>query len=971
MRRLLIATFCLAHATVGSAAPLDPPPPAAVAEARQIVAQMIADRRGPYSAIRWFCNDGVDLPPAPYACKTHGGGRQHAVYSPERERLAQLGWSVGTIFAATDFATLFDSEPRQQRLRELALERYLRDVDDGWVMRRARDYRGHVQVEGEADAGRALLRELLSRSDWARENFLLVREMARVIPHGEDDDLARSVRRDAIALAELEPRAQAWRYEIHTAPGPDIAARMRAWLAQESRPEVKALGGRLADDLDALYGPAGRRARLEASLVGLPKVAREWSAEVRSALAPRGEAGMAALCATSATARAELFPALAPRDRLTLIDAMQNVESEALLTFQDIDVEQATRRSLVRTSRALIDCGYGSGLLSPGERAALIDALALTAAGADDDDADDADDSVALAEYQSAITRLKRAPVWALGSIRHTFAEPLIRYTALDPRAARFSDDLLRESPMRALGGVIKALSRDSDRLSGSVVDIAGQPVATALALNSGVATGRLRIFQTLDDLEHARLARTDVVVLPETIAELSPVAGILTLGEGNALSHVQLLARNFGIPNVAIDQETTDLLAPLEGQEVILVVDARGNVVLRPMDDGIRTLLGGNRAPTDVRVTVPEPDLSQLAPLPLDAVGRELSGRLVGPKAANLGELARLFPGRVAPAVAIPFGIYARHLEDAGLMPRITSAFARRAGGELEQADFDAEIAAVRAEVQALRLSPDTRAALTALMGEQFGAPGTYGVFVRSDTNVEDLPQFTGAGLNETLPNVVGLDAQLAGVTRVWASVLSPRAIAWRADILADPARIYASVLLMKSVASTKSGVMVTANLVERSAPGLTVSVAWGVGGAVAGESAESLVLRPDGVELVSEGKAPWQRGLADAGGMAWAPAPNGPVLTPMEIEALRRLAVEATERYVPALDAAGQARPWDIEFGFVDGELTLFQIRPLVERASARADAILGALQTAPTALPDPATRVSMSTTPGGPAS
>ena len=28
---------------------------------------------------------------------------------------------------------------------------------------------------------------------------------------------------------------------------------------------------------------------------------------------------------------------------------------------------------------------------------------------------------------------------------------------------------------------------------------------------------------------------------------------------------------------------------------------------------------------------------------------------------------------------------------------------------------------------------------------------------------------------------------------------------------------------------------------------------------------------------------------------------------------------------------------RPWDIEFGFVDGELTLFQIRPLVEKAGA----------------------------------
>ena len=45
------------------------------------------------------------------------------------------------------------------------------------------------------------------------------------------------------------------------------------------------------------------------------------------------------------------------------------------------------------------------------------------------------------------------------------------------------------------------------------------------------------------------------IYVLPETVADLPPLAGILTAGAGNPLSHVQLLARNLGIPNVAVDQ--------------------------------------------------------------------------------------------------------------------------------------------------------------------------------------------------------------------------------------------------------------------------------------------------------------------------------------------------------------------------------------------------------------------------------
>ena len=46
------------------------------------------------------------------------------------------------------------------------------------------------------------------------------------------------------------------------------------------------------------------------------------------------------------------------------------------------------------------------------------------------------------------------------------------------------------------------------------------------------------------------------IYLLPETVSDLPPVAGILTRGEGSSLSHVQLLARNLGIPNVVVGEE-------------------------------------------------------------------------------------------------------------------------------------------------------------------------------------------------------------------------------------------------------------------------------------------------------------------------------------------------------------------------------------------------------------------------------
>ena len=422
--------------------------------------------------------------------------------------------------------------------------------------------------------------------------------------------------------------------------------------------------------------------------------------------------------------------------------------SRRKFSWLPLEKTRRSRRDILANTAALLNCVYGSGLLSAGELATARSVLTF-----------DADSKVPLDKYKTGIGLLKRVPGWAAGNVRYSFAEALVRYGALDTRAARFTDDLLRGSPLWLLGDVIKTLSQDLGAITGSRVEIAGTLVSSAIALNPGLARGRLRIFETLDAAEDATLAPGDIVALPETIAELKPVAGIMTLGEGNALSHVQLLARNFGIPNVAIDFETIDLIKPLEGQEVALIVSSDGNVILRAASDVAD--LFQPRTSTDAtaaeQITVPPPDLSMTSILPLVDIHRGLSGKVIGPKAANLGELNRLFPGRVAPALAIPFGIYEAHLELHGLRQRLNAAYAVNASGKLSKEALELELAELRQAIASLRLSEATRTELTAAMAREFGAAGSYGVFVRSDTNVEDLPQFTGAGLSETVANVYG----------------------------------------------------------------------------------------------------------------------------------------------------------------------------------------------------------------------
>jgi hypothetical protein len=260
------------------------------------------------------------------------------------------------------------------------------------------------------------------------------------------------------------------------------------------------IGGSLVANLDLLYGADGRRARIDDTLRSLRRSTsgKAWSGEVETTLAMPAEQLLVDLCGQLSNARSSLFAALPVVRRLNLLDAMQGLETEVQLAYQQLSgVQEWPRVRLLQLNRALLDCAYGSGLLSWGERASLTDALDF--AGRDE---------IGLSEYRNAVGRLKRAPAWALGTIRHTFAEALLNYVALNERAARFGDDVLRGSPLWMLGDTLKILSLDVDRLAGSVVELAGQPVSTAVALNSGIARGRLRIFATNDEVAAAEIDR-------------------------------------------------------------------------------------------------------------------------------------------------------------------------------------------------------------------------------------------------------------------------------------------------------------------------------------------------------------------------------------------------------------------------------------------------------------------------------
>ncbi|NQX90474.1 MAG: phosphoenolpyruvate synthase, partial [Halioglobus sp.] len=249
-------------------------------------------------------------------------------------------------------------------------------------------------------------------------------------------------------------------------------------------------------------------------------------------------------------------------------------------------------------------------------------------------------------------------------------------------------------------------------------------------------------------------------------------------------------------------------------------------------------------------------------------------------------------------------------------------------------------------------RLDAATREQLRSAMRTAFGSESDVGVFIRSDTNVEDLPGFTGAGLNLTLPNVVGFDNVIAGIPRVWASPFTARAFAWRQSHMESPEHVYPAVLLLRSVANDKSGVMVTQDIDTGDRNILSVAVNEGVGGAVDGQSAESLRINTqDGqVKVLAMATAPWQRVPSSTGGVEERPVSGSEsVLLPGDIEQLIQFAKELPQRFPSIVDDVGKPAPADVEFGFFNGKLQLFQLRPFLESRKAQGSSYLSSMDEA----------------------
>ncbi|MFD9793595.1 PEP/pyruvate-binding domain-containing protein [Streptomyces sp. NPDC059070] len=409
--------------------------------------------------------------------------------------------------------------------------------------------------------------------------------------------------------------------------------------------------------------------------------------------------------------------------------------------------------------------------------------------------------------------------------------------------------------------GQEEELAAISDRLVPRVLSHELFGTRTRTPLNPGEATGRLRFFRTNEEYAAAGTAPgwADIVAMPCLPDDIPRVAGFLNTAPITPLSHTNVLASGWGIPNAIV--RDLEQLVEKDGLDGAWVHYRVGEDEIRLERLEQEPVL---RAPAwhQQRIRLEPPLLEDTPVLSLHRLRAADSDRY-GTKAANLGELHHVLDSRTADLTAFYgrprppredlYGHLATRLGlDAPTTPElrstaadfVSSTVAAPEGVALPfalQQHFLASSPAIQQGIGKLKMALELDAtevldplclqlqqlirhtpvpeSVTRRISQAFPAPpAAQGrLVVRSSSNAEDLPGFSAAGVYDSVTTVHGTAELLDAVRQVWASLVSPRSVRLRHQVGISLDDTYMGVIIQEYVPASLGGVLVTCDPTRR----------------------------------------------------------------------------------------------------------------------------------------------------------
>lgn len=443
------------------------------------------------------------------------------------------------------------------------------------------------------------------------------------------------------------------------------------------------------------------------------------------------------------------------------------------------------------------------------------------------------------------------------------------------------------------------------------------------LALNVGKAVGRIHIIDKLDDT--VEIGDNEIIVLKELPISLPPVRGVIVAKPSSPLSHINILAKGWNIPNIYI-KDADKLFKELDTYWIELdatLTDYNFKRVTKS-DEIIKS-------PDD---QIPPADLKTTKLLGLNDM-RKKDSIAYGSKSANLGEMvnARIAGLAVPDGFSIPYYWYDKFMKDNGIDKTILEL--------VDDTDFvhnprvrRQKLDDLRKAIQNGKFDDELRGELIKKWNTQLGRKP---VFVRSSSNSEDLPNFSGAGLYSSVANVRDDDKLIEAVKKVWASLWNFQGYEARVRNYVSQTDVYMSALVQVGVDMDRGGVMITKDpFDERNRNAVYISAVCGHNSKVVDNVGipEQVLLNPksDSVIVMTLSDQTSALRFDEQGDLKAVDNCAGArkrVLTDVQVRSLARAAVKIKRVF-------GGKNEQDIEWGIMNGRIYIVQARPYIDKKS-----------------------------------
>ena len=444
--------------------------------------------------------------------------------------------------------------------------------------------------------------------------------------------------------------------------------------------------------------------------------------------------------------------------------------------------------------------------------------------------------------------------------------------------------------------------------------------------LNVAKGLGRIHIIPKLDD--HVEIGFNEILVLDEVPVQLPPVAGIITTKPSTPLSHINLLAKGWGIPNVYI-KDAQQLFKQYNGWWVEFDARRDNYSIKRADNNALDEYQKRLRERLDImklRFDLSETRLASLREQ------RASSVIAYGAKSANLGEMIHAHPPEfiVPPGYTIPFFYYDQFIKENKLDDAIYTMLNDQKFVH-DPAYRRSYLTRMREQIQHGNMNARLRSEILERWHAEF--PGK-GVFARSSTNSEDLPNFNGAGLYSSVPNLKTDEQLIEGIKTVWASIWNFEAYEARERAGIDHMKIFMAVLIQEGINSESSGVMITADPFNRETTrenqgAVYISAKRGLGmKVVEGQRiAEQVMFRPvsNAVQILTRSEEDSLLTFDEHGGIKEIPISGERVVLTDDV--VRRLAAAAAH-----IKRVFGGKDQDIEWAFMKGQIYIVQSRPYI---------------------------------------